>query len=132
MIVEEGGPHCPLRWVILRHWTLLRRQGGRALVNFGGERRAEDYNFVKGNPRCGRRPVDFWGPRKKTWKNTLTRFSQVSIVPPHLLTAGANEPIAPEVADVLCPPGTRCFRVFFLVVSSRRRVAMYEKLTPRG
>ena len=33
-----------------------------------------------------------------------------------MLTAGANEPIAPEVADVLCPPGTRCFRVFFCAV----------------
>jgi hypothetical protein len=60
--------------------------------------------------------------RKKT-KKPLDLF-RASVYCPALtcVRAGENEPIAPEVAEVLCPPGTRCFRVFFWARVMARRV----------
>ena len=70
---------------------------------------------------------------KKSGKAPLTCFEQSYIVPPSLaatqLKQVSNKPIAPEVADVLCPPGTRCFRVFFCADARCHRIAGWPSQT---
>src|SRR5579872_2147997 len=88
----------------LRPRHFLRRNADSALADLECENRASNGQFGQEQSDVFSNALSLIGLRKKSSKNPLTCFEQMSIVPPHLAAAGVERANRPGSSGSPLPP----------------------------